>query len=360
LVAAGLPTVDDAMRRRLASLIAFAGALAVVAVVAVALSPWSSGSSKHAVIATPGPNSIAPSGKNRVLVHQVYGTSLTPQQAADFTAPPPEDATRQSELYPLRVADFHKPVAKYRRYAEGQARAMATPVDHLIADLRAGDRRAARRAWSQAYSRYLLLGAAYGALGDLDVAIDGGPGGLRGGVHDPSFSGLHRIEHELWASDTATARIIPWATRLRQDVAKLPRALRTVEITPLDYATRAHEILEDAQRDQLSGVAAPWSGDGVAATAAGVQATDRVLATLRGVLRSRGDVQSTVDYEMAALRATMGAIRRAHDGRWPSLDALRSSERARLNGAMGAALEALSGVPGALETSIPPKVKPIP
>lgn len=61
-----------------------------------------------------------------------------------------------------------------------------------------------------------------------------------------------------------------------------------MSITPLEYATRAHEILEDAVRDLLSGAAVPWSGEGVLATAAGVEATEEVISTLRPVLGGVG------------------------------------------------------------------------
>ena len=47
---------------------------------------------------------------------------------------------------------------------------------------------------------------------------------------------------------------------------RLREVLPGASITPLEYATRAHEILEDAQRDLLSGADVPWSGEGVLAT----------------------------------------------------------------------------------------------
>ena len=73
-------------------------------------------------------------------------------------------------------------------------------------------------------------------------------------------------------------------------VARLRRDLPSVSITPLEYATRAHEILEDAQRDLLSGADVPWSGEGLLATDAGLEATKEVVSTLRGLLiRSGGD-----------------------------------------------------------------------
>jgi hypothetical protein len=49
-------------------------------------------------------------------------------------------------------------------------------------------------------------------------------------------------------------------------------------------------------------------------------------------------------------------VRRAHGG-WPAHPT--RTERELLTGRLGAALEALAGVPGALETSLPPRIPAI-
>ena len=77
-----------------------------------------------------------------------------------------------------------------------------------------------------------------------------------------SFSGLHRIEYGLWTGASPRS-LVPWAAKLQRDAVTLRQVLPSVQITPLDYATRAHEILEDAQRDLLSGMDVQWSGAGV-------------------------------------------------------------------------------------------------
>ena len=65
---------------------------------------------------------------------------------------------------------------------------------------------------------------------DRDRAVDGRPA---------------RVPGRRWRRSSSTTS------------ATLRRVLPTVPIEPLDYATRAHEILEDAQRDLLSGTDVP-------------------------------------------------------------------------------------------------------
>jgi len=217
---------------------------------------------------------------------------------------------------------------------------MREEVATLRRALRRGDRAGARTAWLRAYTGYLLIGAAYGSLGALDAAIE---------------DDLHTIERGLWTG--APLASLP-VDRLSDRVARLGPRLVRMGITPLDYATRAHEILEDAQRDMLSDAVAPWSGAGVQATAASLDATEVVIGTLRPLLSGRGPLPQ-VESALLGLRREMAALRRAHGGRLPSTHDLGQRERVRLNGRLGATLERLAAVPGALETRVPPAIPAI-
>jgi iron uptake system EfeUOB component EfeO/EfeM len=347
------PLVPFAVPRPALLVLAVLGA-AAIALVATALVP--SGGGHHAMPVPAISKVVVGNGHPRVAPIDAKPSA---QSTADAAAQTPTAGGLRSEVDALPVKAFHGPVAAYRRYAIKDARAMAAPAAAITARLRAGDRSGAEAAWGQAYDKYLLLGAAYGALGTLDAAIDGGSGGQPLGTRDPHFTGLHRVEHDLWTG-RPLASIVPFARRLERDTARLPRKLAKMEIPPLDYATRAHEILEDAQRDQLSDVAAPWSGAGLRATADDLQATRTVMATLHPILSGRGDVLIPVNFYMKDLGKRLSAVSRAHHGRWPAVSAMTQREHASINGSLGALLEALSGVPGDLETQLPPAVPAIP
>ena len=77
---------------------------------------------------------------------------------------------------------------------------------------------------------------------------------------------------------------------------RLARGLVAVTVDPLDFTLRIHEILEDAQRDFMSGVDVPWSGAGVLATAAGVAATKELLSTVEPIMTGRGPAYGTSEY----------------------------------------------------------------
>lgn len=287
-------------------------------------------------------------------ISKVYGTSTPASRYGTEIADLEDEGTnlageKISELAPLAPRRFLAPERLYRRYAEGWIANALTDARALSRALSAGDRAGAERAWESTWSDYLHLGAVYGLFGQLNKAIDGTPGGLPGGSSDPRFVGLHRIEMGLWTGASVRA-LAPYATRLIGDLARLRGVVASVAITPLEYATRSHEIIEDAQRDFLSGTDVPWSGQGVLGTAAGLAATEEVFHTLEPLLSGRENTEGEVRSELLLLSGVLRAIRARHDGLYPSLSALGQYEHEQLNGYVAGALSALEEMPGTLET----------
>jgi hypothetical protein len=346
---------------------ALVGTLALATLVAVVLTIGPGGQGAHLVPAAshssasnPYPIHITKVFGSSVPAKQ-YGSELSRQQGSDTDDGAVPGAPPSAPISPVSPAAFAGPTAEYRAYAERWAATLAGDVPHLHAALASGDRGAAEQAWDVAFSDYLHLGAVYGLLpGTLDARIDGLPHALPGpGAPNLSFSGLHRIEMGLWTG-APTASLVAWANRLQTDVGTLQRVLPTVQIDPLTYATRAHEILEDAQRDFLSGVDVPWSGAGVLATAAGVTATEEVVSTLTPLIEQRDGTLLDVNNWLDRLQSVLGQLRAAHGGSWPSLGQLTLAQREELNGTLAGALTPLSNIPGSLETTAIPVIPKIP
>ena len=260
-----------------------------------------------------------------------------------------------SDLAPLRPRQFDRPVSEYRGYAERWAVSLGRDVAPLTAALRAGHRARARRDWSTAFADYLHLGAVYGLL---PAGLDDRLAEVPPASDDRDFPGLHRIEQGLWTGQSLRS-LVPVSTRLRRAAVTLRHTLPTVAISPLEYATRAHEILEDAQRDLMSGTEVPWSHQGVLGTAAALTATDRVIATLVPLLNGRDNTLGTTRYWLAELSHALAAVRR-RDGTYPTLGRLSPARRERIDATLAGALGALSAVPGTLETKQIPEIPSIP
>ncbi len=310
-----------------------------------------------------GGNAASPSPPRPVLL--VYHPA-TPHVASEYELyAPPRNAPRSDLALDQPLPDerprpaewFVEPVDRYRAYAVAQLGRMGAGIGRLERALEANNRDAARAAWRAAYSLYLHLGAVYlvGEVASLNQAIDGTAGGLTGGTASPQFTGLHRIEYGLW-TDVQPRALVGWARQLAVAVTRMRQLLPHVSITPLEYATRAHEILEDAVRDLLSGAEVPWSGEGVLATKAGLEATEEVLSMQYALIPHETHLRPILEAELAAMRATIAQIAAAHGGRLPPNGQLSQRESELLDGTLGGALEALAQVPGALEseTIVPP------
>ncbi|MGA9876906.1 MAG: EfeM/EfeO family lipoprotein [Solirubrobacteraceae bacterium] len=264
-----------------------------------------------------------------------------------------------SELSPLPAREFVGPVAAYKAYAEHWTVIAEREAHVLRSTLAAGTRSSAQAAWRATWGAYLHLGAVYGLFGNLNQEIDGLPAGLlSGGKADRHFTGLHRIEMGLWTGAQPQS-LVGFATALTGDLKRLRAILPSVEIDPLEYATRAHEILEDAQRDLLSGTHVPWSGEGVLGTAAGLAATQEVVHTLQPLLQGRENTEADVRSELLLLSAAIASIRHNHHG-LPPLTQLTMREHELLNGTLAGALGALELLPGTLETKTAPPIPKIP
>jgi iron uptake system EfeUOB component EfeO/EfeM len=282
-------------------------------------------------------------------------TALAAAGCGGSSKPPPpnppaqpfsERSTTPSVVDRVTPEDYEKPMAAYHRHVRRELGRMLRAVERLRRATRAGDLGGARAAWLDASARYERIGAAYGAFGDLDQAINGRPGGLEGGVRSKDFTGLHRIELALWGR-RSTRDAAPYTSRLARDVARLRRQVGgKLDIDPLDYSLRVHEILEDSLHLVLAERAAPWSGSALVALRSEVAGTRVVLDTLRPMLARRdpsGAVRES-DHALDRLERALARLRRP-DGSLPRWDALGQRERETINGLTAFATEQLAYLP---------------
>jgi iron uptake system component EfeO len=242
-------------------------------------------------------------------------------------------------------ADYRRPLATYKRYVRRQLGTLLGVVAVLRAAIARHDLAGARAAWLKADARYESIGAAYGAFGDLDAAVNGRPDGLPGGVRSPEFTGLHRIELALWQHRSTRDAAAPTA-HLARAVARLRAKVGAMTIDPLEYSLRAHEILEDAIHLQLSGQASPWSGSALVALRAQVRGTEVVLGTLRPLIvrRDAGGALPQARRALSRLSAAVARMERA-DGSLPRWDRLAQRDRELVDGLAAGAAEQLAYVP---------------
>ena len=253
---------------------------------------------------------------------------------------------------PVTVQELTGPNQAYQAYAADQLAALADAVTTIGADLGRGNLTAARKDWLAAQLDWERVGASYDSSGADGIAVDGLPDGLPDGVNDQAFTGLHRLEYGLWHNQSA-ASLEPVAAVLARDVATVRKNLTSDDLAgdPTNLPIRAHEILEDALRDHLSGIDDQGSGSAYPQTNADLQVTRVVLDELSTLISARAPkllpaAQTQVDALEQALLATRAG------GQWRAPGSVRLLARQQVDAAAGALLETLSQVPDLLE--VPP------
>jgi iron uptake system component EfeO len=250
-------------------------------------------------------------------------------------------ATGGPAAVPVSKNDLYAPTQTYRAYVTAGLKVLARKTGTLRAAVDGGDLGAARSAWLPAHLAYERLGAAYDTFEDFDGKINGRPDGLPGGVHDPGFTGFHRVEYGLWHGESAGS-LRKAADGLDSDVRGLVAAFPQQETEPGDLGLRAHEIMENSQQFQLSGEADQGSGTSLATVSANLEGTTEVLSVLRPLLSTRYPGMPQVDAWLKRTEALVAA--QDHGGTWTPVADLSQTDREHLDGAVGELLENLAPV----------------
>ena len=245
-------------------------------------------------------------------------------------------------VQPVTRQDMYDAVSRYRGYVAAGLATLSTDAHALAAALHGGDLNASRAAWLTAHLAYERLGAAYGTFDDFADKIDRRPDGLPDGVRDVDFVGLRRIEYGLWHGESP-ASLAGTGDQLAADVDGLREAFPKQQTDPADLPLRAHEIMENAERFELTGDADQGSGTGLATVDANLDGTGAVLDAIAPVLRPRYPGWAAVTAALANVRALVEAQHNG-DGSWTTPAALPRADRERLDAAVGQLLERLAPV----------------
>lgn len=278
----------------------------------------------------------------------LMGTHTTVGQQVTVTG----GGSTNAAVLPITVKDLTPANDAYQRYAAGQLTDLSAQVAQLRPALTSVSRATAEKDWLAAQLDWERVGASYDSFGDLGLAVDGLPDGLERGVHDPAFTGLHRIEYGLFHGQP-TASLLPAAQQLAAAVQKVRSGLGGDDLAgdPTNLPIRAHEIMEDALRDHLSGIDDEGSHAAFALTYADTQVTRQVLAELEPLIQARRPgLIATLNRQLTTVQTALTAAR-SH-GTWPADPSAPLADRQRVDAAVGALLQNLDRVPDLLE--VPP------
>jgi len=227
------------------------------------------------------------------------------------------------------------PVAKaYTAWVAGRIPTLQRQVAAVAADAEEGDLPAAKRDWLTAHTTYETLGGAYDAFGDLGDQLDGLP---RHGL-----TGFHLVESQLWHGAPA-AEVAASAQTLVALAGRLRAQFADAQLDPGEVALRAHEIVEDAIQDGLTGATEAGSGTELAGIDANLTGAAAALAPLHDVLAGRYDQLAETQQALTQAQTLVESFRAA-DGSWTPLSAIDRTARERVDAALSRTAELLAPV----------------
>ncbi|MDX8034791.1 iron uptake system protein EfeO [Lentzea sp. BCCO 10_0856] len=136
------------------------------------------------------------------------------------------------------------------------------------------------------------------SFGDLDPKIDGREDVIDEGME---FTGFHRLEKDLWVSGPQ-ADSDKIADQLLVDVKEIVAKAKAVELTPLQLANGAKELLDEVATGKITGEEDRYSHTDLWDFRANVDGSQAAIAALRPVVEQKdGELVSTLDAKFKAL-----------------------------------------------------------
>jgi len=160
-------------------------------------------------------------------------------------------ATETSSAPAVDPAILDKAAADYKAYAQSNIDELQRVVKVFTDAVRAGDLAAAQAAYAPSRVPWERIEPIAGLVEEIDGKIDARVDDFAG-TDDPEFTGWHRLEYLLFEQNT-TEGGAPFADQLDKDVADLKAQFPSVQVTPLDVANGAAELIEEVSEGKITG-----------------------------------------------------------------------------------------------------------
>lgn len=234
--------------------------------------------------------------------------------------------------------------AGYSRYVASQVGALVPKTTEFTDAVKAGDVARAKALYPVARTYWERIEPVAESFGDIDPKIDGREDDER----DPGvgFTGFHRLEKDLWVTglrpDSAAI-----ADRLSADIGDLANRTRTVELTPVQLANGAKELLDEVATGKITGEEDRYSHTDLWDFQANVEGSQAAVAALRPVIDTKDPALGPLlDQRFAAVDRLLQGYR-AGDG-YRLYTELTPKDVKSMTAAVDALSEPVSRVAGAV------------
>jgi iron uptake system component EfeO len=208
-------------------------------------------------------------------------------------------------------AKLAEATAGYKRYTTSQIEALLPKTREFVDAVKKGDVATAKALFPISRTYWERIEPVAESFGDIDPKVDGREDDER----DPgvAFTGFHRLEKDLWVTglqpDSGAI-----ADQLIADMLDLQTRVRTLELTPVQLANGAKELLDEVATGKITGEEDRYSHTDLWDFKANVEGSQAAVAALRPVIDEKQPaLGATLDERFAAVNALLENYR-AGDG----------------------------------------------
>ncbi|MCR3747813.1 iron uptake system protein EfeO [Lentzea californiensis] len=186
----------------------------------------------------------------------------------------------------------------YQRYVGSQADQLLVKTEEFVNAVKAEKVDDAKALFPVSRLYWERIEPVAESFGDLDPKIDGREDVIEEGM---AFTGFHRLEKDLWESGLQ-ADSDKIADQLLVDVKEIVSKAKSVELTPVQLANGAKELLDEVATGKITGEEDRYSHTDLWDFRANVDGSQAAIAALRPVVEQRDKaLVSTLDEKFKAL-----------------------------------------------------------
>jgi iron uptake system component EfeO len=229
--------------------------------------------------------------------------------------------------------------ASYQRYVKSQTGALIVKTTEFVNAVKAGEIEKAKALFPIARTYWERIEPVAEIFGDLDPLIDGREADLEPGQE---FTGFHKLEKDLWITKDVS-KSGPIADRLLADVQKIVDEANKAQLTPVQMANGAKELLDEVATGKITGEEDAFSHTDLWDFAANVEGSKAAVAALRPIIDVKDPgLGKTIDEKFTAVETALEK-HRSGDG-WKIYTDLTQADLKELTDVINALAEPISKV----------------
>jgi iron uptake system component EfeO len=239
-------------------------------------------------------------------------------------------------------AKLAEATAGYKRYTTSQVGALVPKTQEFVDAVKAGNVDQAKALFPVARTYWERIEPVAESFGDIDPKIDGREDDER----DPgvAFTGFHRLEKDLWV-DGLQPDSGQIADQLMADIKDLEARVGPVELTPVQLANGAKELLDEVATGKITGEEDRYSHTDLWDFKANVEGSQAAIAALRPAIDEKDPTLGpALDERFAAVEKLLEGYR-AGDG-FKSYTEVTQDDIKKMTDAVDALSEPVSQVAG--------------